>query len=372
MDEKITRDYERFKQIIRGKVREDLRKHIVRGGMVGKQGKKAVKIPVPIIDIPRFTHGQPEEGVAQGDAEEGDVIGREYKEGQGDGGAGDQPGEHMVEVDYTIEELAGLLGEELKLPRIEPKGKKNIIEEYHKYTGIRKSGPESLRHKKRTFKRAIKRTIGMGEYDPDNPVIIPVREDKRYRARKTFREPKANAIIFYIMDVSGSMGDEQKEIVRIESYWIDTWLHSNYNGLESRYIIHDTQAKEVDQHTFFHTNESGGTLISSSYEALDGILEKEYDPNDWNIYAFQFSDGDNWSKQDNELCKEILEEKLLPKMNLFGYGQVSSQYGTGAYLREIEGLTAQFDNLVLSKIDDKTEIYKSIQDFFGKNDDKKP
>ncbi len=88
---------------------------------------------------------------------------------------------------------------------------------------------------------------------------MPIREDKRYRSWSTTPQPQSNAVIIYMMDVSGSMGDEQKEIVRIESFWIDTWLRSQYQGLESRYIIHDAVAKEVDRDTFFHTRESGGT-----------------------------------------------------------------------------------------------------------------
>ena len=97
-------------------------------------------------------------------------------------------------------------------------------------------------------------------------MIVPVREDRRYRSWRTTPMPQSNAVMIFIMDVSGSMGDEQKEIVRIESFWIDTWLRSQYKGLESRYIIHDAVAKEVDRDTFFHTRESGGTMISSAYK----------------------------------------------------------------------------------------------------------
>ena len=79
----------------------------------------------------------------------------------------------------------------------------------------------------------------MGNYDPQKPVVVPTREDKRYRSWRTTPMPQSNAVMIFIMDVSGSMGDEQKEIVRIASFWIDTWLRSQYKGLESRFIIHD-------------------------------------------------------------------------------------------------------------------------------------
>jgi len=365
MDEKIGRDYERFKKIVRGKVRENLKKHIAHGGMVGKQGKKKVTVPVPTIDLPRFKYGQPGEGVGQGEGKEGDVVGRAPKDGDdsGSGEAGDNEGDHTLEVEVTIEELADLLGEELKLPRLDESGKKNIIEEHHRYTGIRTTGPESLRHNKRTFKRALKREISMGHYNPDKPIIIPVREDKRYRARKTFKIEKANAIIFYIMDVSGSMGIDQKEIVRIESLWIDTWLRRNYDGLESRYIIHDAKAKEVDRYEFFHTRESGGTMISTSYSLLTDLIEK-CEPDD-NIYVFQFSDGDNWSSEDTNVCIQLLEDKILSAVNLFGYGQVDSPYGSGAYIKDMKNLTKIYGNLLTSEIADKSAIVQSIKDFFN-------
>src|SRR5260221_179282 len=140
---------------------------------------------------------------------------------------------------------------------------------------IRQMGPESLRHFKRTYKEALRRSISSGLYDPARPFIVPQKEDKRFRSWKEDHEPVANAVILYMMDVSGSMGDEQKEIVRIESFWIDTWLRRQYQGLESRYIIHDAVAREVDRETFFKTRESGGTMISSAYKLCLKMIEDD-------------------------------------------------------------------------------------------------
>ena len=91
----------------------------------------------------------------------------------------------------------------------------------------------------------------MGNYNPEKPIIVPIKDDKRYRSWHEVKKPQSNAVIVYMMDVSGSMGEEQKEIVRIESFWLDTWLRRNYDGVESRYIIHDAVAREVDRDTFF-------------------------------------------------------------------------------------------------------------------------
>src|SRR6266851_2873100 len=163
MSLKIDQDHSRFRNIVRGKIRQNLRKYI-------------------------------------------------------------SPGEHVLEVDVTLDELAAILGEELELPDIQDKGKSKITSAKDRYTGIRRVGPESLRHFKRTYREALKRMIAAGTFRPERPIVVSSPDDKRFRSWKTDVEPVANAVIIYMMDVSGSMGDEQKEIVRIESFWIDTWL----------------------------------------------------------------------------------------------------------------------------------------------------
>ncbi len=367
MVQKIKQDHSRFKEIIKGRIKKNLKKYITKGELLGKKGKDIVSIPLPQIEIPKFRFGHKNTGgVGQGDGEEGQVL----QPGQvqpGDGKeAGDQPGEHVLEVDVTLEELAEIMGEELELPRIEPKGKKNIIAEKLKYTGVYTAGPESLRHFKRTYRQALQRQIASGTYNPKRPMVIPHREDKRYRAIRITRIPTSSAVIIYMMDVSGSMGEEQKEIVRIESFWIETWLSANYEGIESRYIIHDAVAREVDRETFFHTRESGGTMISSAYKLCDKIIDEDYNPSEWNIYPFHFSDGDNWSTDDSSVCIKLLKEKMLAQVNMFCYGQVESQYGSGQFIKELGQHLSDNENLVTSEIKGKDGIFDSIKEFLGK------
>jgi uncharacterized sporulation protein YeaH/YhbH (DUF444 family) len=361
----IEQDWGRFREIVRGKIKENLRKYIVHSELIGKKGKDIVSIPVPQIEIPRFVHSpQKAGGIGQGEGEEGTPIG--IDEGDGDRRAGNQPGEHILEVELTLDEMAKILGEELELPHIKPRGKKNIKSYSGRYTDIHTAGPESLRHIKRTFKEALKRQIISGSYNPKDPVIVPVSEDKRYKARESVEEPACNAVVIYIMDVSGSMGNEQKEIVRIESFWIDTWLRYQYKGIETRYVVHDAVAHEVDRDTFFSVRESGGTIISSAYKLCRKIIGDRYPPEEWNIYVFHFSDGDNWSRDDTHECVEILEESLLPSVNLFCYGQVESPYGSGQFYYDLEDSFGERDNLILSKIPDKDAIYDSIKQFLGR------
>jgi uncharacterized sporulation protein YeaH/YhbH (DUF444 family) len=362
--QKIERDHQRFRKLVRGKVKSNLSKYISRGEMIGKKGKDLVSIPLPQIEVPQFRYGNKGAGGAgQGDGEVGQPLGG--PKGDGKGKAGDQPGGgHIQEVELTMEELASILGEELALPRILPRGKKNIVATRDKYTGVRQAGPESLRHFKRTFKRALKRQIAAGIYNPEKPIVIPVREDKQYRSWKEVQQPQSVAVIVYMMDVSGSMTDEQKEIVRIEAFWIDTWIKAHYQGIENVYIIHDAVAQEVDENTFYHTRESGGTKISSAYELANKIIDARYPPDQWNVYAFHFSDGDNWG-DDIPHCIEILQEKLLPKVNLFGYGQVESPYGSGEFYDYVHELLNEKPNVVASRIPDRDAILNSIKEFLG-------
>ena len=366
MSQRIDLDHGRFRQIIRGKIKQNLRKYISQGEMIAKKGGDKVSIPLPQVDLPRFKWGDKQSGgVGQGDGQPGDALGQgQEKPGQGE--AGDRPGEHMVELEVSLAELAEIMGEELELPRIEPKGTEKIIAWKDKYTGVRSTGPESLRHFRRTYKQALRRQMTMGSYDPKNPIIIPIRDDKRFRSWRSEPLPQSNAVIIYMMDVSGSMGDEQKEIVRIESFWIDTWLRSQYHGIESRYIIHDAMAKEVDRDTFFRTRESGGTMISSAYKLCAKIIEDEYPPELWNIYPFHFSDGDNWSIDDTHTCVELLKQQILPAVNLFAYGQVESPYGSGQFIKDVKEHFAEDERVVTSEIKSKDAIMDSIKEFLGK------
>jgi len=364
---KIHQDHSRFKEIVRGKIKANLKKYVQKGEMIGKRGKDLISIPVPFIDVPHFKYGHKEQGgVGQGDGE----IGQQLAPGAVQPGSGRQAGqgegEHALEVDVSLDELAQILGEELQLPNIEHRGRERILTQKIKYTGINTTGPESLRHFKRTYKRALRRQIAMGAYDPAVPVVIPMREDRRYRSYKLQNVPETNAVIIYMMDVSGSMGDEQKEIVRIESFWLDTWLRHQYKGIECRYIIHDAVAREVDRETFFHTRESGGTMISSAYKLCREIIKSDYPSGTWNIYPFHFSDGDNWSADDTRNCVEMLRADVLPVVNQFAYGQVESPYGSGQFIKDLRETVGEMDNVALSEISDKDAIYQSIRDFLGR------
>ena len=139
----IDKDHQRFRRIVKGKIREDLRKFLTRSELLGREGRKYISIPIRGIDIPHFRYGDNNDsGVGRGDGNAGDAVNGEGGVGPG----GEQEGQHVLEVEVGLDELAEILGEELKLPRIQPKGKHRITAERDRYSGVRQSGPESLRH----------------------------------------------------------------------------------------------------------------------------------------------------------------------------------------------------------------------------------
>ena len=345
----IDRDVERFRQIIRGQIKQDLKKYMSQDGIkvYGKEGRHKITVPLPQIQLPRFIYGEKGGGGGQGS-------------GQGNE-AGDQEADNPLEVNVTLEEMAELLGEELELPRIEPKGKSEITVDSKKYRSIRTTGPESLRHFKKTFRAALKRQMAEGTYDPDDPSIMPMKEDKRYRASKPITIPHNQAVIIYMMDVSGSMGMHEKEMSRLTSFWIDLWLRSQYKNIRSRYIIHNTSAKEVDQHTFYHTMEGGGTRIASAYELARDMIKSDYPPADWNTYIFQYSDGDDWGGGSSKEACDIIQE-LLPGLNQVSYCQVREE---GDFMHTIKERFQKESKVITTTAFQKDQILDAIKSFFA-------
>ncbi|PIK15507.1 DUF444 family protein [Halobacteriovorax sp. JY17] len=369
MDHPVKRDHARFRKIIKGRIRDNLKKYVSGGEMPIPKGKGVFKVPMPQIETPRFKFGDKQQGgTGQGDGEPGDPVDGQQGDGKpGQGEVGDTEGNKELEVELSVEELAAILGDELELPNIEPKGKKSLESTTNKYSSIGTVGPDSLKHYKRSYREALKRQVATGTYDSKNPIIIPIKSDMRYRSSNTTVEYENSAVVIYMMDVSGSMGDEQKEIVRTESFWINLWLKSQYKDIEIRYIIHDATAKEVEEEVFFKTRESGGTLISSALKLCREIIQEDYNSSEWNIYPFHFSDGDNWSTDDTKLCLEILDKDILPNSNVFCYGQVESRYGSGQFYKDLHTkYGTDNESVILSKIKNKDAILESIKDFLGK------
>lgn len=357
---RIDSDRNRFKDIIKGKIKSDLKKFASSSDIIGQQGAKTIRIPIHNINIPRFTFGA-NDGVGSGIGDLGDAMGGE-KGKSGSGPAGEDKGDHDFSAEFDPSELAEMMIEELKLPRLEPKGKGDVNSEKSKYNSISNQGPESLRHYKKTFKNALKRQISTGNYDPKNPMIIPEKNDKRYKHFTTKETPDINTVVFNIIDVSGSMEEEQKKLVKTISFWTDLLLKHSYKNIETVFIIHDTLAQEVNREQFFSVSSSGGTVISSAFELCSSIIKERYNFSDYNTYVFYYSDGDNRSS-DNITCTSLLNDKLLPNCNMFAYGQVKSNNGSGEFLNYLNSNHIN-EKIITASIESDEDILKTIKLFF--------
>ncbi len=372
MHKRILKDLERFKRIVRGEIRKNLKDLIESDAIVGQKGGDVIKIPIKSIRIPQFKYDPREAGgLGAGEGEIGTPVSPSDQPSQSTHGSAGR-GPHVPEVEIELSELASILGEELELPRIQPKGEQRLIRGDDDYSDVSMRGPESLLMKKRSFRQGLIRQMLMGNskridgLDSEPMIVTPIKEDKRYLYGEPQESPEANCLIVFMRDASGSMSGEKTEIIRQENWWIDLWLRTNYQNVERVYILHDYEAYEVKDDQFYALSTGGGTRISAAYELCDKIIDRRYPPENWNIYAFHFSDGENWIGDTENVCVPMLNDRLLAKVNLFAYGQVAlGRRSPGMHLIKLKEVLTEKENLATSVISGREDILTSIKEFLG-------
>jgi sporulation protein YhbH len=310
------KDSLRHDQRVKEAIRKNLRELIAEEAIITSDGTKRIRIPLRYLDQYRFKYGEPPQDVGQGQGQPGDVIGQRNGNQPGDGQAGDQPGEHTYEVEVPLEELAQMMLEDLALPWLEEKPARQITTTSHRFTDLRRRGAFANLDKRRTLLENLKRNAARGV-----PAVGHLRDaDLRFKVWDLHEETHANAAVYMLMDVSGSMTTSKKYIAKSFYFWMVRFLQLKYHKLDMVFIAHDTEAQVVTEQDFFALSQGGGTRCSSAYQvALASI--KQYHPADrWNTYLFHFSDGDNLP-DDNAVCKRLVEE-LLQYCRMVGYGEI--------------------------------------------------
>jgi uncharacterized protein len=332
MASRIREDHHEFRQVVSGKVREELKKFIRTGKIFRQRGKDGrIGITIPRIDLPHFVFGKPKEGVGRGPGNKGDIIGQDPDKGKG-GKAGEDPAEGIT-VSVDLEYILKMLKEELQLPNLKPKHNQTYEEERFVYNGISKIGPNSLLHKRKTLRETMKRMAALGTLDDKVvlqgltepvPVLLPINDDRRYRQYNVKKKPSNNALIVYMRDGSGSMDPFKCDIVSDICWWLDLYIRSYYKKTESLYIWHDTEAKIVSQDVFYNLRYGGGTKCSSALQMFSKLIDQggRYPPTKWNIYGFYFGDGENQTGDNPTFCKLIRKDLSPDKVNLFGVTQI--------------------------------------------------
>ncbi|MCT8126779.1 YeaH/YhbH family protein [Alishewanella sp. BS5-314] len=188
--------------------------------------------------------------------------------------------------------------------------------------------------------------------------------DLRFRNYQKKPEPTSKAVMFCLMDVSGSMDQATKEMAKRFYILLYLFLSRSYKNVEVVYIRHHTQAKEVDEQEFFYSQETGGTIVSSALKLMQEIIAKRFNPQEWNIYAAQASDGDNWA-EDSPLCAELLSKQILPAVRYYAYIEITPRAHQSLW-EQYERLRASQPKLALQHIREVSDIYPVFRELFKK------
>ena len=399
---------ERFLKRYQVQLRDAVRKAVDKRGIRDLEQGEDIHLPKRDIKEPVFSHGSggAREMVHPGNQEyvRGDRIERPQggsASGSGSGQAGDsEGGDDDFVFHLTKEEFMQIFFDDLALPRMQRTQLAETPEMKSHRAGYSNAGTPSNLSVIRSMRGAIGRRVAIGAGSraelarleavleamplPDAdaataaerellqakigalrtrlasiPYLDPI--DLRFRNRVRTPVPTAKAVMFCLMDVSGSMDEARKDLSKRFFILLYLFLTRHYEKIDIVFIRHHTQAQEVDEENFFRARETGGTVVSSALVLMDEIITARYPPGDWNIYAAQASDGDNWH-HDSGRCRELLTESLLPKCRYFAYVQVAEEeqnlWEEYARLQELQR------HFAMRKVTQASQIYPVFRDLF--------
>jgi uncharacterized protein len=395
---------ERFLRRYKDKITEAVKRAIDGRGIRDIERGEDIHIPKRDLSEPVFGHGQGgvREIVHPGNQEfvKGDRIERQKSgggQGSGKGQASDQgEGEDDFVFALSKEEFMQVFFEDLALPHLVRTQLAEVPEWKSQRAGFTSDGTPNNLHVVRSMRGAIGRRIAIGAgsrrelremeerlaslapNDPEVPVLqaeiealkrrlerIPYLDpiDLRFRNRVRVPVPTSKAVMFCLMDVSGSMDEGRKELSKRFFILLYLFLTRHYEKIELVFIRHHTQAQEVDEQNFFHARETGGTVVSSALVLMEEIIRARYNPAEWNIYGAQASDGDNWH-HDSGRCRELLADKILPTCRYYAYVQVAEEEQN--LWEEYTQLLESQKHFAMRKATSADQIYPVFRDLFKK------
>ncbi len=398
---------ERFLHRHQNQIREAVRKAVSGRSIRDMEQAENITIPKKDISEPAFHHGQGgvRDSVHPGNADHlrGDHIERPQggKGGSGRGQASDSAeGEDDFAFTLSREEFMQVFFEGLALPHLMRTEIGDSPEWKVHRAGYTRDGTPSNLHIVRSMRGALGRRLALGaaarrELELQRRLLaellrhpagrdseirsvrlliadlearlkrIPFLDplDLRFRGRVKTPVPTSKAVMFCLMDVSGSMDEERKSLSKQFFILLYLFLTRHYEKIDIVFIRHHTQAQEVDEDTFFHATESGGTVVSSALDLMQKIVAQRYAPAEWNIYGAQASDGDNFSN-DSTRCHDLLVDALLPLCRFFAYVQVADTEQN--LWEEYTDIAANHGNFAMRKVTDPTQIYPVFRDLFKK------
>ncbi len=431
----IKRHHEKIREVVKKKLPEIMSEEEI----ITKDARgRKIRVPVRSIDIPDLRHGkrskddgqdQGKAGMGQGPGKKGDVLGRRSakQEGQDKSKAGNQPGEDVIESEFTIEEIIEMMFEDLGLPNLMKRDLATIEVKFgYKLSGCEKVGPMVLLKKRPTAKNAIKTFWGLmgvlmskfgkrseldcfaalklaggmlyeAEQFLENPNFthdlkridpFPIigNDDLRFFNMEEKKSSETNAVVFAILDVSGSMSDMKKYLARAILFWMIQILHNQYTNVEIRFVVHHSTARLVEEKDFFRTVESGGTVGHSAFSLVNDLIKDKYPTSLWNVYAFYFSDGDDF---ETEQTATEMKKMIDSGINCFGFANIkeghedlSTASGWVGLIDHIKSswpvISEKIDSVkfimgkdgfpfVAATINDKKHVFVVLREFLRKN-----
>jgi len=376
-------DRGRHRQKIEKAIKESIRDVVAEESIIGQSGKKKIRIPVKGIKEHRLVYGANEKnkrvGSAQGkEVSKGQRIGHKKRQAQQEQNkAGDKAGEEMYEIEMSLEELAGYLFNDLELPELEKKNFKFTTQEKMKRKGKRTYGTRPRLSKKETIKQKIRRkkaAIKSGAYDPESEERFTFHEsDLRYKHIAPVIKENTAAVVFFVMDVSGSMDKFKKFLARSFFFLLYQFLNHKYSSIDVVFVSHTADAHEVNEEQFFTQVPNGGTLVSTGLKKVEEIVEKRYHPNNWNIYTFYCGDGDNWSIDNKEALaafrrlKEINQVMCYTEIGKLHDYREYSLFGGGTADKKLWDWTklAEDKNFKRIRLEENKDIWPAFRKLFG-------
>jgi len=391
---------ERFLRRYKGQIKDAVTRAIKGRSITDVENGEKVSIPVKDVNEPNFghAHGGVWETVSPGNKEylKGDRIQRPRGgSGSGKGQAGNS--EEVSEDDFifelTREEFMNYFFDDLELPNMVKTQLTSTTEFKNQRAGYKMSGTTSNIHILRSLRGALGRRIAVGGKSrrrlkeaedeleqllkdhaaPDSPAVVKLRReihhlhtrllaipfidpfDLRYSNRIKVPKPTSQAVMFCIMDVSGSMDESKKDTAKRFFILLYLFLTRAYDKIDVVFIRHHTQAAEVDEDEFFNSRESGGTVVSSALHLLTKIMHERYASTDWNIYVAQASDGDNWDN-DSITCRQLMISTVMPAVQYFAYVEITDGEPQNLW-HEYTQITDYHPHFAMQKIETPADIY---------------
>lgn len=401
---------QRFLKRYRSRIKDAVTKSVNQRSITDMERGEEISIPTRDTHEPHLSHGKggQQHRVLPGnkDFQAGDQLEKPKGGGQGQG-SGKASNQGQGEEDFTFfitkEEFLNYLFDDLALPNMVKKTLTKSKNFKNRRAGFVSEGTPNNLSIVKTMRNAHARRIGMGagkrkkirelklaiEAEEKAPVpkqahidalkeevtelekrlkLLPFIDDLdlRYRNQVKVPMPTSKAVMFCLMDVSGSMTQDIKDIAKRFYILLYLFLEKNYEQIEIVFIRHHTSAKEVDEEEFFYSRETGGTIVSSALKLMQQIVEERYNQDEWNIYAAQASDGDNWD-DDSPQCSKILTEQLLPLVQYFAYVEITPNQHQALW-EFYQAISQQYkQQFAMAQIRNQQDIFPVFRDLFAKD-----